>query len=151
MNQLINIEKTLEGMNKIVTTKMVAKSTIKSERTDSPTSIKVEGKCGDFQSPESPPMFSQDVKCEPITIPTERRDSNQYRYDSPFDSRRPHSADHRSDRDYRKSNDDYKRSSYDKRRRSRSRSKSRSRSRSYSRSHSRSRSRSRERKRYVKK
>lgn len=135
-------------MNKIVTAKVVAKSTIKSERTDSPTaptstSIKMESKGTDFQSPESPPMFNQDVKSEPITIPTERRDSNQYRYDAPYDSRRSHYADHRTDRDYRI--DDYRRGGYDRRRRSRSRS------RSYSRSHSRSRSRSRsrERKRYV--
>lgn len=134
---------------------MVAKGTIKSERTDSPTaamtsSIKNETKTetkNDFQSPESPPMYSQDVKCdlEPITIPTERRDSNQYRYDSSFDARRPQQlSDHRSERDFKcRRDEDFRRSSHDRRRRSRSRGRGRNRS------HNRNESRGRERKRYV--
>lgn len=166
LNQLIQIEKTLEGINKIFAIKMVAKGTIKSERTDSPTaamtsSVKNETKNetktetkNDFQSPESPPMYSQDVKCdlEPITIPTERRDSNQYRYDSSFDANRlQQPSDHRSERDFKcRRDEDFRRSSHDRRRRSRSRSRSRSRGRGRSRSRSRSESRGRERKRYVK-
>lgn len=104
----------------------IANPKIKSERVDSPTTIKMENN-GDFLSPESPPMHTQNFKSdlEPITIPTERRDSNHYRYDSPSIAHRTNS----SDRDYRHSskdyrNDDYKRS-YDRpHRRSRSRSRS---------------------------
>lgn len=130
-------------MNKMAKSKIVSKPSVKSERIDSPIPTKMENR-GDFLSPESPPMYNQDVRSdlEPITIPTERRDATKYRYDSPNDSRRPYSdRSDRSDRserehkysDYR--NDDYKRS-YDRHRRSRSRS--------------RSRSHSYERKRYVK-
>lgn len=123
---LVNIENTLKEITKNLT-KKIGISAIKAERTDSPTSVKMESS-GDFLSPESPPMHTQEIKSElkPINIPTERHDSGQYRYDSPSSSRRFHSD--RTERDFRYSgsdyrNDDYKRS-YDRHRRSRSRSRS---------------------------
>lgn len=132
LDYLLNIENILNGLTKNYTKKL-GNPTIKSEQFDSPTAsafIKMES---DFLSPESPPMPLQDIKSdlEPINIPTERRDSSQYRYDSPSNLRRFHSD--RTDRDYRHSgsdyrNDDYKRS-YDRHRRSRSRSRSNERKR----------------------
>lgn len=117
----------------------VTATAIKTEKIEPSDSIKMES---DFQSPESPPTFQeQKYEREPITIPTERRDSNQYNYDSmPSAS---NDSRHRRD-DYRYKERKYRHrsrsNSYEKDRRSRSRSRSYDRRRyRSSRSHSRDR------------
>ncbi|XP_055312059.1 uncharacterized protein LOC129574245 isoform X2 [Sitodiplosis mosellana] len=164
---LENIEKVLEGLCTVYTRKII--SNVKLEKVEPVDSIKMEN---DFQSPESPPSMYQDFKSErePITIPTERRDSNNYFYDTkPSTSRIVDRHD-----DYKRHNErrhrekslsrsrspsyerpsyersSYDRPSYDRRVLDRKRyrySRSRSRSRSPSRNRDRRRSRSRERRR----
>lgn len=105
----------------------------------------------DYQSPESPPMYQEfKNEREPITIPTERRDSNSYYYDTkPSTSRIDDHKRHHGERRYRDKSRSPSRSrspSYERRDRKRYRF-SRSRSRSRSRDRDRKRSRSRERRR----
>lgn len=135
------LNKIENGMQDVVNTysRKITTSAVKSERIE-PDSIKMEN---DYQSPESPPLH-QDFKNErePITIPTERRDSNNYSYDAMSKDSRRHSNKY----------DDYKRHN-DRRYRERSRSRSRSQSPDYerrsheSKKYRRSRSHSRERRR----
>lgn len=137
----------LEGLVNVFSRKKTS-AHIKLEKLDSVDQIKMEN---DYQSPESPPMY-QEIKNErePITIPTERRDSNSYYYDtkpstSRFDEYKRHERRYR-DKVWSRSPSRSRSPSYERRDRKRYRF-SRSRSRSRSRDRDRKRSRSRERRR----
>lgn len=133
-------------MKDIVKLTLTSTSNIKAEKKD-PSSVKMES---NFQSPESPPMHHEsNHEQKPIMIPTERRDGDNYCYDSlPVTSRDTRRSDsYRRDRhdDHRRNEREYK---YHRESRSRSRSRSPSYDRRYDKKrsrHSRSNSRDRDR------
>lgn len=162
ITNLENIENVLKKLVNIVHCKKNLNQ-IKSEKVESVEPIKMEN---DYQSPESPPMNDHcKNEREPINIPTERRDSNMYYYDSkPSTSKFPDRHNDRYD-DYKRHHDvrryrdrsrsrsprysrspSYERRGYDRNERKRySRSPSYERRSSYDRNDRRRRSRSRDR------